>query len=225
MPKMKLTKEFLIWKKFVRSIETIQILPNYTQTFRILQNITFKIGLRGFLFACHRRTVQYFGTDFFVNFTTLISKSSALLITPLNIWWPKKNYKTFSSNLTSMSQSISYGLAWVQANTFRSILVRHPLERTLSSYLSIFRMSDAHVHFGLTSYIKKFWLSKRLDDIKPKAHETQVDLKSRPTLTFRQWVHFLMDCPKEIPDCQVLTNMKFRSCFNITWVLKSIPQK
>ena len=77
------------------------------------------------------------------------------------------------------------------------------MERLLSVYLLIFRVSNAHINLGITGYIKKFWLNNRIDSLKPEPDEVQLDSKSRPTLTFRQFVHFLLDCPKEIPNCEV----------------------
>ena len=86
---------------------------------------------------------------------------------------------------------------------FRSIITRHPLARLLSAYLLIFRESDAHVKLGISANIKKLWLNQRQDPLTPEPNEIDVDIKSRPTLTFRQFVHFILDCPKEIPNCSV----------------------
>ena len=87
--------------------------------------------------------------------------------------------------------------------SIRSILIRHPLERLLSVYLTIFRMTDAHVNTGISSYIRKFWLNNRKDRLEANPNEIKLDSKSRLTLTFRQFVHFLTDCPTESENCEV----------------------
>lgn len=85
-------------------------------------------------------------------------------------------------------------------------MARHPLERMLSLYLTTFRYTDEHFNYGITSRIKEFWLNTR-NDLEPRADEASLDIKSRSTLTFRQFIHFLMDCQmvngKIVKSCNV----------------------
>ena len=61
---------------------------------------------------------------------------------------------------------------------------------------------------GLTKQIKNKWLKSRKDDkLNPTKNEIRTDFKSRPTLTFRQFVNFLIKCPKEVVGCGV-SNIK-----------------
>ena len=77
------------------------------------------------------------------------------------------------------------------------------MQRLLSTYLTIFRNTDLHIHTGITNYIKMFWLKKRTEKLLPKEFETKEDVKNRDTLTFRQFVNFLLHCPDEIKGCDV----------------------
>ena len=77
------------------------------------------------------------------------------------------------------------------------------MTRLLSTYLTIFHNTDMHINSGITNNIKLFWLKKRTDQLTPTELEIQVDAKERPTLTFRQFVNFILFCPTEIKGCDV----------------------
>ena len=83
------------------------------------------------------------------------------------------------------------------------MIVQHPMTRLLSTYLTIFHNTDMHINSGITNNIKLFWLKKRTDQLTPSELEIQVDTKGRPTLTFRQFVNFILFCPTEIQGCDV----------------------
>ena len=86
---------------------------------------------------------------------------------------------------------------------FRSIIIQHPLRRLLSTYLLLFRHTDAHISKGISNHIYNFWLKHRKDKLVPEANEIKTDSESRPTITFRQFVHFLLKCPEEVTGCGV----------------------
>ena len=86
---------------------------------------------------------------------------------------------------------------------FRSIIIQHPLRRLLSTYLLLFRHTDAHISKGISNHIYNFWLKHRKDKLVPEASEIKTDSESRPTITFRQFVHFLLKCPEEVTGCGV----------------------
>ena len=83
------------------------------------------------------------------------------------------------------------------------MVIQHPLIRILSTYLTLFQFSDAHTLSGMSNHVKIFWLEKRKDPLAPTKEEKNLDSKSRPTITFRQFVNFLTKCPEEITDCEV----------------------
>ena len=96
---------------------------------------------------------------------------------------------------------------------FSSVIVQHPMRRLLSTYLTIFRNTDMHIHSGITNYLNLFWLKKRPEKLIPTKDEpNQMDTKDRPTLTFRQFVNFILYCPKEVNGCDVSFGLCLRFC-------------
>ncbi len=94
---------------------------------------------------------------------------------------------------------------WFKQGT-RVIVTRHPLERLLSSYLFIF--VDSSTHRDLTKKVTHSWLHQRKSLGRDPLNENHVvlDAGREPTLSFRQFVNFLTECPKELSDCSVMTS-------------------
>ena len=97
------------------------------------------------------------------------------------------------------------------------------MTRLLSTYLTIFHNTDLHIHTGITNYIKIFWLKKRPEKLIPTEFETKEDIKNRDTLTFRQFVNFMLYCPDEIKGCDVSIILARK--FKFSKVLNTIFEK
>ncbi len=60
--------------------------------------------------------------------------------------------------------------------------------------------------------IKERWLSNRKDQLKPRKGEDVYDSTMKDTLSFRQFVNFLLYCPQEYEDCKVIMNILIDNC-------------
>ena len=98
------------------------------------------------------------------------------------------------------------------------------MTRLLATYLTIFHNTDLHINSGMTNHIKLFWLKKRTDQLTPGESEPQVDTKDRPTLTFRQFVNFILFCPTDIKGCDVSLNTKLAIKIFSSLYLRSASQ-
>lgn len=83
-----------------------------------------------------------------------------------------------------------------------AMIIRHPLERILSSYLFLFL--DSSIHVDLTRKIEERFLSRH--KFLTSMEKPAVDSSDRPTLSFRQFVNFINLCSMEDPECRVMTN-------------------
>lgn len=86
------------------------------------------------------------------------------------------------------------------------MVVRHPLERLLSTYL--FTFVDSSTHRDLSHKLRANWLSHRKDKLEPVEGEDALDVGEKPTLTFRQFVNFLTKCAGESAECTVKTSFQ-----------------
>ena len=89
------------------------------------------------------------------------------------------------------------------AEAVKVMIVRHPMERVLSSYLFIFL--DSSVHRDLTRKLLTGWFHQP-GAVQPGDGERVLDAGDQQTLTFRQFVNFLTQCPKASAECKVATS-------------------